>query len=205
MKTALLAGLAAISLTAAACGAAASVSSPAPTSPATTVAPTAPDGPVSPDSAAAVASALNAAAVPAAPQLAPASEICATNAAAQFILVQISVQHAWMCSHTTLVYDTPVTTGEVANGNDTPTGTWHIQSKQGARYLTTRDGTRYHVNYWLPYDDIYGFHDAAWQTFPEGSALYQTQGSHGCVHLPEAAMAWLAGWADVGATVTISN
>jgi lipoprotein-anchoring transpeptidase ErfK/SrfK len=152
----------------------------------------------------AVSQALSAAAIPAAaPVPQPASDACAANTAAQFVLVIISQQHAWMCAKTVLVYDTPVTTGEVANGNDTPTGTWHIQSKQGARYLTTLDGTRYHVNYWLPYDDIYGFHDAAWQTFPEGSDLYRTAGSHGCVHLPEDAMAWLANWITVGATVTI--
>ena len=155
-------------------------------------------------SAAALPAALSAAAIPAAaPVPQPASDACAANTAAQFVLVIISQQHAWMCAQTVLVYDTPVTTGEVANGDDTPTGTWHIQSKQGARYLTTLDGTRYHVNYWLPYDDIYGFHDAAWQTFPEGSDLYQSAGSHGCVHLPEDAMAWLANWAAVGATVTI--
>jgi hypothetical protein len=172
------------------------------------VAPAAPTAPTYPSpasvEAAAVASALNAHAVPAAaPAPIDAADVCSSNTAAQFVLVEISQQHAWMCAGATLVYDTAVTTGEVANGDDTPTGTWHIQGKQGARYLTTLDGTRYHVNYWMPYDDMYGFHDAAWQTFPEGSALYQSAGSHGCVHLPEDAMAWLYNWAAVGATVTI--
>jgi lipoprotein-anchoring transpeptidase ErfK/SrfK len=209
VKAALLAGIAAVALTATACGAAASTRSgdPVPAQSPVVVksAPTPPTAVASTD-AAAVARALNEAAVPAAaPAPMAAADICATNTAAQFVLVEISQQHAWMCEHTALVYDTAVTTGEVANGDDTPTGTWHIQSKQGARYLTTLDGSRYHVNYWLPYDDIYGFHDAAWQTFPEGSDLYKTAGSHGCVHLPETAMAWLAGWANVGATVTIRD
>ena len=209
MKIGLIVGVAAIALAATACGATASTGATGPggagSSAAVDPAPTQPAA-ASSTEAAAVASALNEAAVPAAaPAPMAAADLCSSNTAAQFVLVEISQQHAWMCEHTTLVYDTPVTTGEVANGDDTPTGTWHIQAKQGARYLTTLDGSRYHVNYWLPYDDIYGFHDAAWQTFPEGSDLYKTAGSHGCVHLPETAMAWLAGWANVGATVTIRN
>jgi lipoprotein-anchoring transpeptidase ErfK/SrfK len=128
---------------------------------------------------------------------------CAGNTATQFVYVSVSRQHAWMCSGANVVYDTPVTTGETANDDDTPTGTWHIQSKQGARNLTTLDGTSYHVQYWMPYDDIYGFHDSSWQTIAYGSQAYHTSGSHGCVHLPIAAMAWLYTWSSVGATVTI--
>jgi lipoprotein-anchoring transpeptidase ErfK/SrfK len=203
MKAALLVGLAAVSFAVVACGAAPSTRpSSAASSPAAAAGASVPADPTT--DAGAVASAFDEAAIPAAaPAPEAAAQICASNTAAQFVLVEISQQHAWMCAHTALVYDTPVTTGEVANGDDTPTGTWHIQLKQGARYLTTLDGSRYPVNYWMPYDDIYGFHDAAWQTFPEGSDLYQTAGSHGCVHLPEDAMAWLYNWAAVGATVTI--
>ena len=102
--------------------------------------------------------------------------MCAGNTAAQFVLVVISVQHAWMCSAPTLVYDTPVTTGDVTYGDDTPTGTWHIQSNQGARYLTTAQRHPLPRRALDPFDDVYGFHDAAWQTFPEGSALYKTRG-----------------------------
>jgi lipoprotein-anchoring transpeptidase ErfK/SrfK len=128
---------------------------------------------------------------------------CAGNTRAQFVLVSITRQHAGMCAYSRTVYDSPVTTGASASGDDTPTGTWRIQAKQGARYLTVRSGASYHVQYWMPYDGDYGFHDAAWQTFPEGSPLWHTQGSHGCVHLPITAMAWLYHWAAVGATVTV--
>jgi lipoprotein-anchoring transpeptidase ErfK/SrfK len=128
---------------------------------------------------------------------------CQHNADAQLVLVVISQQRAWACSRAQQVYVSPVTTGNVATGDDTPTGTWQVQNKQTDRTLTLRDGTQYFVRYWMPYDDIYGFHDASWQTFPFGSAQYRTAGSHGCVHLPMAAMAWLYQWADIGATVTI--
>jgi lipoprotein-anchoring transpeptidase ErfK/SrfK len=128
---------------------------------------------------------------------------CQHNADGQLIVVVISQQRAWACSRAQQVYVSPVTTGDVATGDDTPTGTWHVQDKETDRTLTLLNGSQYFVRYWLPYDDIYGFHDASWQTFPFGGAQYRTAGSHGCVHLPMAAMAWLYRWADVGATVSI--
>ena len=36
-----------------------------------------------------------------------------------------------------------------------------------------------------------------------GSSLYKSEGSHGCVHFPAAAMTRLYQWAPVGTTVTI--
>ena len=60
------------------------------------------------------------------------------------------------------------------------------------------------VAYWIPYiGSTYGFHDASWQTFPFGSPLYTTQGSHGCVHLPTDTIAQIYAWAPVGTQVTI--
>jgi lipoprotein-anchoring transpeptidase ErfK/SrfK len=130
---------------------------------------------------------------------------CAGNTHVQLVLVNISDQTAWMCSAQTTVYTTPVTTGATADGyDDTPTGTWHVESRQTNQTLRLLSGATYHVNYWLPFQgNLYGFHDAAWQTMPFGSQDYHTLGSHGCVHLPMAAMAWLFSWASVGTTVTV--
>jgi len=61
------------------------------------------------------------------------------------------------------------------------------------------------VHYWVPFNGSIGFHDATWQTIPFGSPLYQTSGSHGCVHLPTATMAWLYSWLKVGANVTVET
>jgi lipoprotein-anchoring transpeptidase ErfK/SrfK len=130
--------------------------------------------------------------------------MCRANGVAQLVIVSISRQHAWMCSGSRQVYATAATTGASAVGNGTPTGTWHVLAKQTDRWLTTRDGASYHVDYWVPYDGSYGFHDSSWQKFAYGSALYRTDGSHGCVHLPMSAMVWFYNWAQVGATVTIA-
>jgi lipoprotein-anchoring transpeptidase ErfK/SrfK len=195
-RSVLIACVAALSLTAAGCATTATVAgNPDPTSMAAPA--TSSSAPVSVPPAPVVTTPTPT------PTPKPAINRCAGNTAAQYVLVVISVQHTWVCSHTTLVYDTAVTTGATVDDDDTPTGTWHVQSIQGARYLTLLNGTRYHVEHWIPFDGVYGFHDAAWQTFPEGSALYKTQGSHGCVHLPMKAMVWLSNWVHVGAKVTV--
>jgi lipoprotein-anchoring transpeptidase ErfK/SrfK len=118
------------------------------------------------------------------------------------VIVSIAKQHAWICAGARQVRDSAVTTGMTSAGG-TPTGTWHVQAKQTARWLGA-GGQAYQVRYWMPYDGDYGFHDALWQRFPFGGPQYRTAGSHGCVHFPLAAMAWLYGWTQVGATVTIA-
>ncbi len=129
---------------------------------------------------------------------------CASNRLSQFVLVDISDQHVWMCAGTTTVYSSPVTTGTTYNDDDTPTGTFHVEGKQQNRTLHLLDGSTYFVHYWVPFSGtLYGFHDASWQTVPFGTDDYHRDGSHGCVHLPMAAMDWLYRWAAVGTTVTV--
>ena len=81
-------------------------------------------------------------------------------------------------------------------------GTWHIEAKETNRWLAS-DGVSYHVEYWMPYNGDYGFHDALWQKFAFGGPQYRTDGSHGCVHFPLNVMAWLYNWMKVGGTVTV--
>jgi L,D-transpeptidase catalytic domain len=130
---------------------------------------------------------------------------CRSNTAAQLVYVSIASQHLWMCARTTPVRDTPVTTGMVGEYTNTPTGSYHIQSKQTDQTLTLNTGAQYRVRYWIPFDaPLFGFHDSSWQSFPYGSPQYRTSGSHGCIHVPLAAIAFLYGWADVGASVVIT-
>ena len=135
------------------------------------------------------------------------SSVCDGNVVDQKIVVDISEQHVWMCSRSSQVYDGPVTTGayKVAD-NATPTGTWKILAKYTKLYLSGSDSQgswNDYVNYWLPFDGDYGFHDATWQKMPFGSSKYPTEGSHGCVRLSLETATWLYGWANVGTVVTI--
>jgi hypothetical protein len=140
----------------------------------------------------------------------PPSPVCANNpAGVDHIYVNIAQQHLWACSGGFLFTDTAVTTGayKLTNVHDaTPTGTWRIYAKMRNVYLNGHDANgswHDHVAYWVPFDGPYGFHDASWQTFPYGSSLYATKGSHGCVHVPVAVLAKIYSWAPIGTRVTI--
>ena len=125
---------------------------------------------------------------------------CTGNQYRQLVLVSISHQHLWACQRQRQVNSTAVTTGETDNGDQTPLGSWRVQAKQRDRYLIG-PGYRDYVQYWVPFNGDFGFHDAAWQTMPFGSPHYTTNGSHGCVHLPTPTMAWLYNWVSVHQTV----
>ena len=129
---------------------------------------------------------------------------CARNHARQLVLVSISEQHAWLCARSRTVYSTAVTTGMTGANTRTPTGKYTIEGRNKNSVLTLSNGDQYDVKYWIPFDaPLFGFHDSSWQHFPYGSAKYKTDGSHGCVHLPLAAMKFLYDWVRVGADVTI--
>ncbi len=133
----------------------------------------------------------------------PGSDVtaCAGNTTyARLVLVSISEQHLWACEGRKQVNTTPVTTGASVANHQTPVGSWRVQAKQRDRYLVG-PGYRDYVRFWVPFDGDFGFHDASWQTMPFGSKDFQRYGSHGCVHLPTAAMAWLYGWVTPGRTV----
>lgn len=127
------------------------------------------------------------------------------------IFVTISTQQLIACNGLELIVSTAVTTGASSISDAhyaTPTGTWRIDNKVRNTVLAGHDvngSWRDPVAYWMPFWEGYGFHDASWQKFPFGSSLYKTEGSHGCVHVPTAAMGVLYGWAGVGTLVTISN
>jgi lipoprotein-anchoring transpeptidase ErfK/SrfK len=108
-----------------------------------------------------------------------------------------------LCNADNQLLTTRITSGATALGDGTPTGTWHLQGKQRDTYLYPAAGGAYYVHYWMPYDGAYGMHDSPWQTFPYGSQKYRTEGSHGCVHFPRAAIAWMFRWARIGTTVQI--
>jgi lipoprotein-anchoring transpeptidase ErfK/SrfK len=121
---------------------------------------------------------------------------CARNRAPQKVIVKVRAQHAWMCAGRRAVYDTPVTTGIPGEWTSTPTGNYVIQGRNRNAVLTLNTGAQYAVRYWIPFDaPLFGFHDSSWQRFPYGSARYKTQGSHGCIHMPLAAMRFLYRWA----------
>jgi hypothetical protein len=154
-------------------------------------------------SAAAPAAVASAAATPTV-STAPTSNPCAANSAVQLVKVSVRRQHLWMCAGHRLVRDTAVTTGIPGEDTHTPTGSYTVQARTRNTTLTLISGKTYAVKYWIPFQGpLFGFHDSSWQDIPYGSPQYRTQGSHGCVHMPLSAIAFLYRWVRVGATVRI--
>jgi L,D-transpeptidase catalytic domain len=134
----------------------------------------------------------------------PATTPCTTNTRSRWVFVSLRRQHMWMCARHRVVKDTAITTGMLGQYTETPTGTYRIQGRNRNTTLTLNTGATYAVKYWIPFDaPLFGFHDSSWQDFPYGSAGYKTAGSHGCVHMPLAAIRFLYDWADVGTPVRI--
>jgi lipoprotein-anchoring transpeptidase ErfK/SrfK len=130
---------------------------------------------------------------------------CRGGAPGKRVVVDLSFQFARLCNGGTQVLTTAITSGATDLGNGTPTGTWRVQGMQRDTYLYPAAGGVYYVHFWIPYDGAYGMHDSPWQHFAYGSSRYRTQGSHGCVHFPYAAIAWMYRWIRVGTLVRIRS
>lgn len=98
----------------------------------------------------------------------------------RYVIVDKSEQRLYLYDGNDLLYTTPVTTGK----DDTPsdTGLFKIYAKERQRYLTGEDYRAY-VDYWMPYNNGEGLHDASWRSV-FGTESYHYAGSHGCINIP---------------------
>ncbi len=109
--------------------------------------------------------------------------------AGNYVEVNISMQHLWFYRDGGLVIDTDVVTGCVARNSETKTGAFPLAYKESPSILRGQDaanGYETKVNYWMPFYDGQGLHDANWRS-AFGGNIYVTSGSHGCVNIPPAA------------------
>ncbi len=81
-----------------------------------------------------------------------------------------------------LEIETPVVTGNMRLGRETPDGTNYVYAKQKNRVLRGRDYESF-VKYWIPVKGAIGIHDASWRS-NYGGDIYLTDGSHGCINTP---------------------
>ncbi|MCX7997094.1 MAG: L,D-transpeptidase [Patescibacteria group bacterium] len=97
----------------------------------------------------------------------------------------------------------PVTTGK--RGFETVTGQYAIYVKYSPfRMRSPFPGIHYDnmVDYFMPFYQGYGFHDASWRSV-YGTPDYLDVGSHGCINTPYSYIKQLYYWADIGTTVLI--
>ena len=112
-----------------------------------------------------------------------------TGIGGTYIEANLSKQHVWIYIDGTCVCQTDCVSGLPANGRGTPTGVFQILYKdtdtdlKGQRLANGQYSYISHVDYWMPFYNGCGFHDASWRS-SFGGTIYKYDGSHGCINLP---------------------
>lgn len=99
-----------------------------------------------------------------------------------YVEVDMGEQHMYYYKDGTLVLDTPVVTGNLSKGWDTPAKVCYVYFKQKNRVLRGKNYAT-PVKYWMAVDGNIGIHDATWRK-EFGGDIYLTNGSHGCINTP---------------------
>ncbi|RQN12793.1 peptidoglycan-binding protein [Clostridium butyricum] len=99
-----------------------------------------------------------------------------------YVELDMTKQHIWFYKNGALIVEGDVVTGNAANNWSTPVGTYRLNYKERNATLKGEDYES-KVNYWLPFNNNIGIHDAGWRT-EFGGQIYLTNGSHGCVNAP---------------------
>lgn len=100
-----------------------------------------------------------------------------------YVEINLTKQHLFCYKDGKLVVESDFVSGNVSNGNATPAGAFPLTYKtldatlRGENYATP-------VKYWMPFNGNVGMHDASWRK-SFGGNIYKTNGSHGCINLPE--------------------
>lgn len=118
-----------------------------------------------------------------------------------YIEVDMGEQKMYYYVDGVLMIDTPIVTGNTSRRMGTPSGVNYVYLKQKNRVLRG-EGYASHVDFWMPVKGNIGIHDAAWRG-KFGGTIYQTNGSHGCINTPRAAMEQLYDMAEVGTPVVM--
>lgn len=103
----------------------------------------------------------------------------------KFIDVDISEQKLkFYDENGEIIIKSDVITGkQMIEDSNTKEGYFHIYSRETNRYLKG-EGYNEFVNYWMPFNGGQGLHDADRWRSNYGGEIYITNGSHGCVNLP---------------------
>ena len=125
--------------------------------------------------------------------------------AGNYVEANLSMQHLWFYVDGGLVIESDFVSGCVAKGHETNTGVFPLPYKESPSVLSGQDGPNGYevkVNYWMPFSDGQGLHDAVWRG-AFGGTIYQTNGSHGCVNLPLSAAAAIYNYIEAGMAIVI--
>lgn len=99
-----------------------------------------------------------------------------------YVEINLSAQHLFLYVDGELIIDTDFVSGRISRGNRTPEGCFPLTYKTEKATLRGRDYET-PVDYWMPFNGNIGMHDLTSRK-KFGGAIYQTNGSHGCINLP---------------------
>lgn len=101
-----------------------------------------------------------------------------------YIEIDYTNQHLWYYKDGKLMIDTDIVSGNINRGNGSPDGVYKIVYKERNATLI---GENYasHVKFFMPFAYNVGIHDASWRHGAFGKEIYKTNGSHGCINVPE--------------------
>lgn len=99
-----------------------------------------------------------------------------------YVEADMTHQHLYLYYNGRLVLETDFVSGNMSDDSATPEGVFGIAYKTTNAVLRGRDYVT-PVNYWMPFYNNYGMHDATWRD-EFGGDIYLTEGSHGCLNLP---------------------
>ena len=120
-----------------------------------------------------------------------------------YVEISIQDQEMWCYKDGVVVVDTPVVTGNVSKGYDTPAGSvWAIDAKKHDAVLKG-EGYTQPVTYWMPFNGNVGIHDADTWRSQYGGEIYKTSGSHGCVNTPTANAEKIFNTVEIGTPVIV--
>lgn len=108
-----------------------------------------------------------------------------------YVEVNLTAQHLWFYMGGELVIESDFVSGLPKDGRETATGVFPLAYKESPSVLKGGQGNGAYetkVQYWMPFHDGQGLHDASWRS-SFGGSIYLTDGSHGCVNLPTNAAA----------------
>ena len=118
-----------------------------------------------------------------------------------FVVVDVSDQSLSLYQMNEEILTSDVVTGK----NSTPStiGLFEIQYKAKDQILRG-NGYASYVEYWMPYYNGEGLHDASWRD-SFGGDIYENNGSHGCVNLPIPVAKEIYNHVDAGDKVLIKR
>ena len=125
--------------------------------------------------------------------------------AGTYIEVDLTAQHVWFYKDGELHTECDCVSGDVTEDHGTVTGCFPLAYKESPSVLTGGTGDDEYeekVEYWMPFYEGQGLHDATWR-YRFGGNIYRGNGSHGCVNLPLWAAAEIYEAVETGTAIII--